>query len=99
MPIIGWPLSGEQFYNANMLKEEWGVCVEMARGERAGHYHKQGCGFRHGGDSDGSDGEGRRDAAAVEGDQGGDGGVLEGGERVVEEGDGGFLAGDESPVK
>ena len=32
MPIIGWPLSGEQFYNANMLKEEWGVCVEVARG-------------------------------------------------------------------
>ncbi|XP_066310937.1 UDP-glycosyltransferase 72C1-like [Miscanthus floridulus] len=43
--IIGWPLSGEQFYNANMLKVEWGVCMEMARGERAGHYRKQGLRF------------------------------------------------------
>ncbi|XP_066313992.1 UDP-glycosyltransferase 92A1-like [Miscanthus floridulus] len=33
VPIIGWPLSSEQFYNANMLKEEWGVCVEVARGD------------------------------------------------------------------
>ncbi|CAN6242313.1 unnamed protein product [Urochloa humidicola] len=32
VPIIGWPLSGEQFYNAKMLDEEWGVCVEVARG-------------------------------------------------------------------
>jgi hypothetical protein len=32
VPIIGWPLAGEQFYNAKMLKEEWGVCVEVARG-------------------------------------------------------------------
>ncbi|TVU13366.1 hypothetical protein EJB05_40418, partial [Eragrostis curvula] len=32
VPIIGWPLAGEQFYNAKMLAEEWGVCVEVARG-------------------------------------------------------------------
>lgn len=27
VPIIGWPLSGEQFYNAKLLKEEVEVCV------------------------------------------------------------------------
>ncbi|KAG8064563.1 hypothetical protein GUJ93_ZPchr0004g40159 [Zizania palustris] len=36
VPIIGWPLSGEQFYNAKMLDEEWGVCVEVARGNMEG---------------------------------------------------------------
>jgi hypothetical protein len=32
VPIVGWPLSAEQFYNVKMLEEEWGVCVEVARG-------------------------------------------------------------------
>ncbi|GJM95897.1 hypothetical protein PR202_ga12684 [Eleusine coracana subsp. coracana] len=32
VPIIGWPLGAEQFYNVRMLAEEWGVCVELARG-------------------------------------------------------------------
>jgi hypothetical protein len=32
VPIIGWPLGAEQFYNAKMLDEVWGVCVEVARG-------------------------------------------------------------------
>ncbi|TVU13359.1 hypothetical protein EJB05_40411, partial [Eragrostis curvula] len=32
VPVIGWPLAGEQFFNAKMLDEEWGVCVEVARG-------------------------------------------------------------------
>ncbi|CAL5033288.1 unnamed protein product [Urochloa decumbens] len=32
VPMIGWPLSAEQFYNAKMLVEEMGVCVEVARG-------------------------------------------------------------------
>ncbi|CAN6275356.1 unnamed protein product [Urochloa humidicola] len=36
VPIIGWPLAGEQFYNAKMLDEEWGVCVEVARGNLEG---------------------------------------------------------------
>jgi UDP:flavonoid glycosyltransferase YjiC (YdhE family) len=31
VPVIGWPLAAEQFYNAKMLAEEWGVCVEVAR--------------------------------------------------------------------
>ncbi|KAL5216680.1 hypothetical protein ABZP36_008081 [Zizania latifolia] len=36
IPIIGWSLSGEQFYNAKMLDEEWGLCVEVARGNMEG---------------------------------------------------------------
>ncbi|XP_077222915.1 UDP-glycosyltransferase 92A1-like [Tasmannia lanceolata] len=32
VPMIGWPISGEQFYNSKMLEEEVGVCVEIARG-------------------------------------------------------------------
>nr|CAD1844032.1 unnamed protein product [Ananas comosus var. bracteatus] len=31
VPIIGWPLAGEQFFNATMAAE-LGVCVEAARG-------------------------------------------------------------------
>lgn len=31
VPLIGWPLGAEQFFNA-MLVVEWGVCVEVARG-------------------------------------------------------------------
>nr|AXM43885.1 aurone glycosyltransferase [Ornithogalum saundersiae] len=34
VPIIGWPLSAEQFYNSKFLMEEVGVCVEAARGNR-----------------------------------------------------------------
>ncbi|KAK9131002.1 hypothetical protein Sjap_011489 [Stephania japonica] len=32
VPLIGWPLGSEQFYNAKLLVEELGVCVEVARG-------------------------------------------------------------------
>ncbi|KAL0389373.1 UNVERIFIED_CONTAM: UDP-glycosyltransferase 92A1 [Sesamum calycinum] len=32
VPLIGWPVAAEQFYNAKMLVEEVGVCVEVARG-------------------------------------------------------------------
>ncbi|KAL5856189.1 hypothetical protein ACOSQ3_006023 [Xanthoceras sorbifolium] len=32
VPIIGWPLAGEQMFNSKMLKEEAGVCIEVARG-------------------------------------------------------------------
>ncbi|KAM7465011.1 hypothetical protein LguiB_012573 [Lonicera macranthoides] len=32
VPIIGWPLAAEQSYNAKMLVEEMGVCVELTRG-------------------------------------------------------------------
>lgn len=32
VPIIGWPLASEQFYNSKMVEEELGVGVELARG-------------------------------------------------------------------
>ncbi|KAJ4724185.1 Glycosyltransferase [Melia azedarach] len=32
VPIIGWPLAAEQFYNSKLLEEEIEVCVEVARG-------------------------------------------------------------------
>ncbi|KAM3392609.1 hypothetical protein ACQJBY_013644 [Aegilops geniculata] len=35
VPMVGWPLSAEQFYNAKLLVEEMGVCVELARGTAA----------------------------------------------------------------
>lgn len=31
VPIIGWPISAEQFYNVKLLEEKIGVCVEVAR--------------------------------------------------------------------
>uniref|UniRef100_A0A7N0UF68 Glycosyltransferase n=1 Tax=Kalanchoe fedtschenkoi TaxID=63787 RepID=A0A7N0UF68_KALFE len=30
--LLGWPMAGEQFYNAKFLVEVVGVCVEVARG-------------------------------------------------------------------
>ncbi|EMS51174.1 UDP-glycosyltransferase 92A1 [Triticum urartu] len=35
VPMVGWPLSAEQFYNAKLLAEEMGMCVELARGASA----------------------------------------------------------------
>ncbi|KAL0459270.1 UNVERIFIED_CONTAM: UDP-glycosyltransferase 92A1 [Sesamum latifolium] len=32
VPLIGWAVAAEQFYNAKLLVEEVGVCVEVARG-------------------------------------------------------------------
>ncbi|KAI3420706.1 Glycosyltransferase [Psidium guajava] len=32
VPIVGWPMAAEQAYNAKMLVEEMGVCVELTRG-------------------------------------------------------------------
>ncbi|RLM73643.1 hypothetical protein C2845_PM15G02630 [Panicum miliaceum] len=32
VPIVGWPLQGDQFFNSKMLEQEWGACVEVARG-------------------------------------------------------------------
>ena len=31
VPLLGWPLGAEQFFNAKLVAE-WGVCVEVARG-------------------------------------------------------------------
>lgn len=33
VPILGWPMAAEQFFNCKMLEEEIGVCVEVARGK------------------------------------------------------------------
>lgn len=32
VPLLGWPMAGEQFFNVKFLMEELGVCVEVARG-------------------------------------------------------------------
>ncbi|RWR89000.1 UDP-glycosyltransferase 92A1 [Cinnamomum micranthum f. kanehirae] len=32
IPLMGWPIAADQFYNSKMLEEEVGVCVEIARG-------------------------------------------------------------------
>ncbi|KAL5976337.1 hypothetical protein ACLOJK_020668 [Asimina triloba] len=32
LPIMGWPLMADQFFNAKMAVEELGVCLEVARG-------------------------------------------------------------------
>eukprot|EP00262_Sarcandra_glabra_P003450 TRINITY_DN1416_c0_g1_i2.p1 TRINITY_DN1416_c0_g1~~TRINITY_DN1416_c0_g1_i2.p1 ORF type:complete len:482 (+),score=27.47 TRINITY_DN1416_c0_g1_i2:144-1589(+) len=32
VPIVGWPLGSEQFYNSKLMEEELGVCVEVGRG-------------------------------------------------------------------
>lgn len=32
IPIVGWPLGSEQYYNSKLLEEELGVCLELARG-------------------------------------------------------------------
>ncbi|MCL7042816.1 hypothetical protein MKW94_019517 [Papaver nudicaule] len=34
VPIIGWPISADQYSNSKLLEEEIGVCVELARGNR-----------------------------------------------------------------
>lgn len=31
--LIGWPMAAEQSFNAKLLEEEMGVCVEVARGK------------------------------------------------------------------
>lgn len=33
MPMIGWPLNGEQLFNSKVLVEEVGVCLEITTGE------------------------------------------------------------------
>ncbi|CAI0449974.1 unnamed protein product [Linum tenue] len=33
VPMIGWAMAGEQFFNVKFLEEELGVCVEAARGK------------------------------------------------------------------
>ncbi|KAJ0020587.1 hypothetical protein Pint_31201 [Pistacia integerrima] len=35
VPMIGWPVAAEQFYNVKLLEDMIGVCVEVARGKRS----------------------------------------------------------------
>lgn len=32
VPIIGWPMAGEQAFNSKMMMEEMGVCIELTKG-------------------------------------------------------------------
>ncbi|KAK1266044.1 Crocetin glucosyltransferase 3 [Acorus gramineus] len=32
VPVIGWPMGADQYYNAKVMVEELGVCVELKRG-------------------------------------------------------------------
>nr|DAD29897.1 TPA_asm: hypothetical protein HUJ06_031365 [Nelumbo nucifera] len=41
VPIIGWPLAAEQFFNSKLLEEEMEVCVEVARGNSCEVGHEQ----------------------------------------------------------
>ncbi|KAI3887402.1 hypothetical protein MKW92_050788 [Papaver armeniacum] len=34
VPMIGWPIAADHFYNSKLLEEEMKVCVELARGNR-----------------------------------------------------------------
>lgn len=33
VPLLGWPMAAEQFFNAKLLEEKVGVCLEVARGK------------------------------------------------------------------
>ncbi|KAL5832098.1 hypothetical protein ACOSQ4_017452 [Xanthoceras sorbifolium] len=41
VPIIGWPMAAEQFYNVKLLEEKIGVCVEVARGKSCQVKHEE----------------------------------------------------------
>ncbi|XP_075675232.1 UDP-glycosyltransferase 92A1-like [Castanea sativa] len=41
IPIIGWPLGGEQCFNSQMLENEVGVCIEVARGVNSETKHDE----------------------------------------------------------
>ncbi|XP_040379395.1 UDP-glycosyltransferase 92A1-like [Oryza brachyantha] len=36
LPILAWKLMADQFFNARMLEEQWGACVEVSRGNGPG---------------------------------------------------------------
>ncbi|KAJ0020580.1 hypothetical protein Pint_31206 [Pistacia integerrima] len=41
VPMIGWPLVADQFYNVKFLEEQIGVCVEVARGRSCEVFHEE----------------------------------------------------------
>ncbi|KAG5577415.1 hypothetical protein H5410_057549 [Solanum commersonii] len=40
VPLLGWPIAAEQFYNAKFLEQDVGVCVEVARGNNSQVKHE-----------------------------------------------------------
>ncbi|KAH7560495.1 hypothetical protein JRO89_XS10G0031100 [Xanthoceras sorbifolium] len=40
VPLLGWAMAGEQFFNVKFLEEELGVCVEVARGKTCDVRHE-----------------------------------------------------------
>ncbi|XP_031282553.1 UDP-glycosyltransferase 92A1-like [Pistacia vera] len=40
VPMIGWPVAAEQFYNVKLLEDMIGVCVEVAREKRSEVFHE-----------------------------------------------------------
>ncbi|XP_044478544.1 UDP-glycosyltransferase 92A1-like [Mangifera indica] len=40
VPMIGWPMAAEQFYNVKLLEDMIGVCVEVARGKSCEVFHE-----------------------------------------------------------
>ncbi|KAJ7980739.1 Glycosyltransferase [Quillaja saponaria] len=40
VPILGWPIAAEQFFNSKLLEEEVGVSVEVARGKSSEVRHE-----------------------------------------------------------
>ncbi|KAJ0084295.1 hypothetical protein Patl1_29807 [Pistacia atlantica] len=41
VPMIGWPLVADQFYNVKFLEEQIGACVEVARGRSCEVFHEE----------------------------------------------------------
>ncbi|TMW89801.1 hypothetical protein EJD97_016609 [Solanum chilense] len=41
VPLLGWPIAAEQFYNAKFLEQDVGVCVEVARGNNSQVKHDE----------------------------------------------------------
>nr|WIW42669.1 UDP-glycosyltransferase [Nicotiana tabacum] len=40
VPLLGWPIAAEQFYNSKLLEQDVGVCVEVARGNNSQVKHE-----------------------------------------------------------
>ncbi|OIT39196.1 PREDICTED: UDP-glycosyltransferase 92A1-like [Nicotiana attenuata] len=40
VPLLGWPIASEQFYNSKFLEQDVGVCVEVARGNNSQVKHE-----------------------------------------------------------
>ncbi|GMJ04941.1 hypothetical protein like AT5G12890 [Hibiscus trionum] len=41
VPLLGWPMAAEQFFNVKLLTETIGVCIEVARGKQCDIKYKE----------------------------------------------------------